>query len=90
MKDGRFKDHLPGREWGISVLAELGDNGKHIVTDAIDNVVKKYGDFDIYACDKWTLNIDSYVTEKNKKMISEIYDLVESHNIKIAGVQDDK
>lgn len=85
LKDIRFSDRLPGRAWYAPVLTEKGDTGEKILTDAISQVEKKYGGFDGYTCDDWYLSMDPYVTEKNRKMVSEIWDLLDKHNLKKAG-----
>ena len=85
LKDIRFKEKLPGKGWYAPVLTEIGDTGEKIVLDAISQVEKKYGEFDGYTCDEWHMKMDPYVTDKNRKMVSEILDLLEKHNLKMAG-----
>lgn len=89
LKDIRFKEKLPGRGWYAVVLTKIGDTGEEIVLDAISQVEKKYGEFDGYTCDDWHIKLDPYVTDKNRKMVSEITDLLEQHNLKMAGALDE-
>ena len=88
LKDMRFKETLPGKGWFAVVLTKKGETGEKVLLDAISQVEKKYGGFDGYTCDDWTIKLGPYVTDKNKKMVSEITDLLEKHNLKMAGVQD--
>ena len=88
LKDMRFNEKYPGKGWYAMVLTKKGETGEKIVLNAISQVEKKYGEFDGYTCDDWTFYLDQYVTDKNKKMVSEITDLLEKHNLKMAGVQD--
>ena len=88
LKDMRFKETLPGKGWYAVVLTKKGETGEKVLLDAISQVEKKYGGFDGYTCDDWTIKLGPYVTDKNKKMVSEITDLLEKHNLKMAGVQD--
>lgn len=89
LKDIRFKEKLPGRGWYAVVLTKIGDTGEEIVLDAISQVEKKYGEFDGYTCDDWHIKLDPYVTDKNRKMVSEITDLLEQYNLKMAGTLDE-
>ena len=89
LKDMRFKDTLPGKGWYAVVLTKKGETGEKVVLDAISQVEKKYGEFDGYTCDDWTLKLGQYVTDKNKKMVSEITDILEHYNLKMAGALDD-
>ena len=86
LKDIRFNEKLPGWARYAQVLTEKGETGVEIVQDAINQVEKKYGGFDGYTCDDWHLKLDEYVTDKNRKMVAEIWALLEKHNLKMAGV----
>ena len=89
LKDIRFNEKLPGWAKYAQVLTEKGETGVEIVQDAINQVEKKYGGFDGYTCDDWHLKLDEYVTDKNRQMVSEIWDLLEQHNLKKAGALDE-
>lgn len=86
LKDDSWSKKLPGWSFGVAVVTKVGDTGEQIVQEAINEVVKKYGDFDCYTCEKWKIELGKYVPEKNKKMIAEIRDILEKHNLKMAGV----
>ena len=88
LKDMRFKETLPGKGWYAVVLTKKGETGEKVLLDAISQVEKKYGGFDGYTCDEWHIKLGPYVTDKNRKMVSEITDILEQHNLKMAGVQD--
>lgn len=90
LKDMRFKETLPGKGWYAVVLTKKGETGEKILLDAISQVEKKYGGFDGYTCDDWTIKLGPYVTDKNKKMVSEITDLLEKYNLKMAGALEEE
>lgn len=89
LKDMRFKETLPGKGWYAVVLTKKGETGEKVLLDAISQVEKKYGGFDGYTCDDWTIKLGPYVTDKNKKMVSEITDILEQYNLKMAGALDE-
>lgn len=89
LKDMRFKETLPGKGWYAVVLTKKGETGEKVLLDAISQVEKKYGGFDGYTCDDWTIKLGPYVTDKNKKMASEITDILEQYNLKMAGALDE-
>ena len=89
LKDMRFEETLPGKGWYAVVLTKKGETGEKVVLDAISQVEKKYGGFDGYTCDDWTIKLGPYVTDKNKKMVSEITDILEQYNLKMAGALDE-
>ena len=89
LKDMRFKDTLPGKGWYAVVLTKKGETGEKVVLDAINQVEKKYGGFDGYTCDEWHIKLGPYVTDKNSKMVSEITDILEQYNLKMARALDE-
>lgn len=82
LNDERFKRRALYR---LGVLSPLGDTGETIVQDAIDKVEKEYGFFDGYTCDEEMPNMHKYVSEKNKKMIDEVRDILDKHGMVLLG-----
>ena len=82
LDDERFKRRALYR---LGVLSTLGDTGEKTVQDAIDIVEKKYGYFDGYTCDEEKAEMHKYVSEKNKKMIDEIWDILDRHGMGLLG-----
>lgn len=82
LDDERFKRRALFR---FGVLSPLGDTGESVVQDAIDKVEKEYGYFDGYTCDEEKADMHKYVSEKNKKMIDEIRDILDRHGMMLLG-----
>ena len=82
LDDERFKRRARYR---LGVLSTLGDTGERVIQDAIDKVEKEYGYFDGYTCDEEKADMHKYVSEKNKKMIDEIRDILDRHGMMLLG-----
>lgn len=82
LDDERFKRRALFR---FGVLSPLGDTGESVVQDAIDKVEKEYGYFDGYTCDEEKADMHKYVSEKTRKMIDEIRDILDRHGMVLLG-----
>lgn len=82
LDDERFKRRALFR---FGVLSPLGNTGESVVQDAIDKVEKEYGYFDGYTCDEEKADMHKYVSEKTRKMIDEIRDILDRHGMVLLG-----
>ena len=82
LDDERFKGKAIYR---LGVLSTLGDTGERIIRDAIDKVEKEYGYFDGYTCKEEKTDMHKYVSEKNEKMIEEIWYFLDRHGMVLLG-----
>lgn len=82
LDDERFKGKAIFK---MGVLSTLGDTGERIIRDAIDKVEKEYGYFDGYTCKEEKTDMHKYVSEKNKNMIDEIWDILDRHGMVLLG-----
>ena len=85
LDDERFKRRVRYR---LGVLSTLGDKGERVIQDAIDKVEKKHGYFDGYTCDEEKTDMHKYVSEKTKRMIDEIWDILDRHGMVLLGWRD--
>lgn len=82
LKDERFNRW---RKYKVCVITPLGNSGESTVQKAIHKVEKKYGYFDGYTCEEVNTEMHKYVTKKNLRMIKEIREDLNRHNMELLG-----